>query len=277
MRPALPKASGVYMASMPIGKSPLRDVPVRTITADDLTAVLREGYQDFLAKRGDLVFVGLLYPLIGFCAALAASGGSILPLLFPMLAGLSLLGPLVSTGFYQLAKRRELGLESGWWHFFDVFNSPSREGIVLVGIMLMAIFAAWLVSAGLIYAAFFGTKPPATIGDLITIAFTTGRGWAMMLVGNAVGALFAVLVLATSVVALPMLIDKPVDAATAVRTSLRAFGANRAMLLRWGVRVGILLVIGALPFLLGLAFVLPVLGYATWHLYTRLVDRSALA
>jgi uncharacterized membrane protein len=264
------------VASLPADASPLRNIPVRTITAEDLTASLREGYQDFLQKRGDLVFVGLLYPLIGICAALAASGGSILPLLFPMLAGLSLLGPLVSTGFYQLAKRREQGLESSWWHFFDVFKSPSREGIFLAGIMLMAIFAAWLVSAGLIYAFFFGTTPPPTVGALLTDAFTTPRGWVMVLIGNAVGALFAVIVLATSVVSLPLLIDKRVDAATAVRTSLKAFSANRTLLLRWGVWVGLLLVLGAIPVFLGLAFVLPMLGYATWHLYTRLVDRSAV-
>jgi uncharacterized membrane protein len=263
------------MASTPVA-SPLRDVPVRSITADDLSASLRDGYKDFLEKRGDLVFIGLLYPIIGVIAAIAANGQSILPLLFPMLAGLSLLGPLVSTGFYELAKRREMGLESSWWHFFDVFNSPSREGIILVGIMLMVIFGAWLVSAGIIYALFFGTEPPATIGILLTEAFTTSKGWGMMLVGNAVGALFAVIVLATSVVSLPMLIDKRVDAATAVRTSIKAFGANRAVLVRWGVRVGLLLVVGAIPVFLGLAFVLPMLGYATWHLYTRLVDRSAV-
>ena len=263
------------MASTPAA-SPLRDVPVSTITANDLTQSLRDGVNDFLAKRGDLVFIGLLYPLIGIVAGIAATGGSILPLLFPMLAGLSLLGPLVSTGFYQLAKRREQGLESNWWHFFDVFKSPSREGIVLVGIMLMAIFGAWLVSAGLIYAVFFGTKAPATIGVLLTEAFTTPRGWAMILIGNAVGAIFALIVLATSVVSLPMLIDKDIDAATAVRTSLKAFAANRTLLIRWGVRVAVWLVVGAIPILLGLAAVLPILGYATWHLYTRLVDRGAI-
>lgn len=264
------------MASTPVA-SPTRDVPVRTITAQDLTQSLRDGYSDFLEKRGDLVFVGLLYPLIGICAWVAATGGSILPLLFPMLAGLSLLGPLVSTGFYELARRREAGLESSWWHFFKAFSSPSREGIILVGIMLMAIFGAWLVAAGVIYAVFFGTEPPATIGILVTEAFTTSRGWAMMLIGNAVGAVFAVIVLATSVVSLPMLIDQRVDAATAVRTSLKAFRANRTLLLRWGLRVAILLFLGALPIFLGLAFVLPTLGYATWHLYTRLVDRSAFS
>jgi uncharacterized membrane protein len=264
------------MASTPVA-SPLRDVAVRTITEDDLTQSLRDGYKDFLDKRGDLVFIGLLYPLIGLCAAIAANGGSILPLLFPMLAGLSLLGPLVSTGFYQLAKRREAGLESSWWHFFDVFKSPSREAIFLVGIMLMTIFGAWLMAAGITYAVFFGTEPPATISVLLTQALTTPQGWAMILIGNAIGLVFAVIVLATSVVSLPLLIDKRMDAATAVRTSIKAFGQNRAVLLRWGLRVAALLVLGAIPLLLGLAFVLPVLGYATWHLYTRLIDRKSIS
>ncbi len=266
------------MASTPVhAASPMRDIPVRTITEDDLTQSLRDGYKDFLEKRGDLVFIGLLYPLIGLCVAIAANGGSILPLLFPMLAGLSLLGPLVSTGFYQLAKRRETGLESSWWHFFDVFKSPSREAIFLVGIMLMVIFGAWLMAAGITYVFFFGTEPPATVGVLLTQAFTTPQGWAMILIGNAIGFVFAVIVLATSVVSLPMLIDKRIDAATAVRASLKAFSQNRTVLLRWGLRVALLLVIGAIPFLLGLAFVLPVLGYATWHLYTRLIDRGRLS
>jgi uncharacterized membrane protein len=266
------------MASTPVeAASPMRDIPIRTITEDDLTQSLRDGYKDFLEKRGDLVFIGLLYPLIGLCVAIAANGGSILPLLFPMLAGLSLLGPLVSTGFYQLAKRREAGLESNWWHFFDVFKSPSREAIFLVGIMLMAIFGGWLMAAGITYAVFFGTEPPATVGVLLTQAFATPQGWAMILIGNAIGLAFAVIVLATSLVSLPLLIDKRMDAATAVRTSLKAFAQNRAVLLRWGLCVAVLLVLGAIPFLLGLAFVLPVLGYATWHLYTRLIDRGRLS
>ncbi len=264
------------MASTPAQDAPPRDIAVRTITTDDLTASLKDGYRDFLAKRGDLIFVGLLYPLIGIVAAIAATGGSILPLLFPMLAGLSLLGPLVSMGFYVLAKRREAGQDSSWWHFFDVFSSPSREGIFLVGILMMALFGAWLASAAIVYGLFFGTTPPSGVGALLREAFTTPHGWAMMLVGNAVGAVFAVVVLATSVVSLPMLIDKRVDAATAVRTSLKAFAANRGVLLGWGIRVAALLVLGAIPIFLGLAFVLPVLGYATWHLYTRLVDRSAI-
>ena len=252
-------------------------VPIRTITAQDLHAVLAEGFADFNAKRGDLLFIGLLYPVIGLVAAWVALGDPILPLLFPLAAGLSLLGPLVSTGFYELARRREAGLESSWWHFLDVRKSPSLEGIVAVGIVLIALFGAWVASAGAIYWLFIGPQVPISAGDFLTRLFATPEGWAMMIAGNLVGLAFAVVVLAVSVVSLPMLIDKDVDAGTAIATSVRAVRHNGRVMLRWGATVAGLLILGTLPLFLGLAFVLPVLGYATWHLYTRLVAREGIA
>ncbi|MCA1750128.1 MAG: DUF2189 domain-containing protein, partial [Sphingomonadales bacterium] len=107
--------------------------------------------------------------------------------------------------------------------------------------------------------------------------FTTPRGWAMIIVGNLVGLAFAVLVLAVSVVSLPLLVDRKVSAEQAVATSLAAFRLNTAILLRWGFLVAVILVLGAIPLLIGLAVALPILGYATWHLYTRLVDRAAMS
>ena len=90
------------------------------------------------------------------------------------------------------------------------------------------------------------------------------------------GAFYAVLVLKLSVVSLPMLVDRDVGARVAVDTSVRAVRANMGVMIRWGLIVACLLVLGSIPAFIGLAFVLPWLGYATWHLYTRLVYRSAL-
>ena len=87
---------------------------------------------------------------------------------------------------------------------------------------------------------------------------------------------FALLVLAVSVVSLPMLVDCNIEAGTALDTSMRAFRANFGLMIRWGLIVAVLLVLGSIPLFIGLAVVLPWLGYATWHLYTRLVDRSEL-
>jgi uncharacterized membrane protein len=253
------------------------DIPVRRISGHDLNASLREGFADFASKRGDLVFIGLIYPVVGFLVSMAAMNMSVWPMVFPLIAGISLLGPLVATGFYELAKRRESGTDSNWFHFLDVLKSPSREEIAIIGAVLIGIFALWLAAAGLVHAAFFGNmiRQPS-FNHFIQQVLTTPQGWGMIIVGNLVGLCFAVVVLALSVVSLPMLVDRQVSAGTAIRTSLRAFGQNKAVMLRWGLTVAVLLVLGSIPFFVGLAVVLPVLGYATWHLYTRLIDRSAL-
>lgn len=251
-------------------------VAVRDISTADLNTSLSQAWDDFREKRGDLVLIGILYPVIGIVTAIAAQGLSLLPFLFPLIAGLSLMGPVVATGYYILAKRREQGVESSWWHFLDITKSASAESIVVVVLLLIAIFGAWIVSAGLIYAAFFGGEPPASIGNFLRDVFTTPQGWGMILVGNAVGAIFSIVVLAVSVVSLPMLVDKRVDAGTAIGASVRATRANLGVMIRWGLTVVGLLFLGSLPAFLGLAVVLPLLGYATWHLYTKLVVREGL-
>ena len=251
-------------------------VQVRKISTQDLNDCLREGYQDFLSKRGDLIFVGFLYPLIGLVTASVALNGVALPLLFPMIFGLALLGPLVSAGFYELARRRENGEASDWSHFFDVRRGSNFDALLFVGVVLIAIFAVWILAALAIYHAFFGTLAPDSTAAFFTDIFTTAKGWGMIVVGNLAGLFFAVLVLAVSFVSLPLLVDRDVRAGRAIRTSYRAYRANRIVCLQWGARVLGLLVLGSIPFFLGLAVVLPVLGYATWHLYTRIVDRSSL-
>lgn len=261
-------------AATGLGAAPRPEV--RRIGHADLNAALREGWRDFLAKRGDLIFIGLLYPMIGLVAAVVATSGPLLHLLFPLAAGLSLLGPLVAIGFYELARRREQGLESDWSHFLDVRKRPGFGGIMAVAMVLILLFVGWMVAAAALYAALIGPAP-VSVGDLATRLFATPEGWSLILIGNVVGFLFAAAVLAVSVVSLPMLVDRDVDAGTAISTSIAAVRRNPGEMARWGLTVAALLVAGSLPLFIGLAVVLPWLGYATWHLYTKLIDRSEIA
>lgn len=251
-------------------------IQVRQIGTADLNRSLADGWRDFMDMRGDIIFLAILYPVIGIVAAIATLGGPLLPLFLPIAAGIGLLGPVVAVGFYEMARRREMGLQSNWPHFLDVRKRPSFDEIAAVSGLLMAIFGLWLLAAGTLYVALFGWVEQPSIGAFLTEVFTTGRGWAMILIGGAVGAAFAALSLAVSVVSMPMLVDCDVSASTAVRTSIRAFRENTSELIRWGVIVAALLVAGSIPLFIGLAVVLPWLGYSTWHLYTRIVDRSAI-
>lgn len=262
------------MATQP-GPAASADIPVRSIGTRDIDASLKDGYRDFLAKRGDLLLVGLLYPAIGLAVAAFSLGGNLIPMLFPLAAGITLLGPVAALGFYELARRREEGLDSSWFHFFDVAKRPAIEAILTVVALLILIFGAWLGSAYVLFLLFMGPEP-ISAAHFLTRLFTTGEGWALIVIGNLVGLVFATLVLALSVVSLPMLVDRDVEARTALSTSIRAAAANKAAMARWGLTVAGLLLLGSLPLFIGLAFVLPWLGYATWHLYTRLVDRNAL-
>ncbi|UUL83044.1 DUF2189 domain-containing protein [Sphingomonas qomolangmaensis] len=245
---------------------------VRRIGRADIDWALAEGWRDFKAKRGDLVFLGMIYPAICVIAVFVTFNDSLLPLFFPLVAGLSIAGPAVASGFYELARRREEGVDSNWWHFLDPLKGRSRTPIAMLSLMLAGLFIGWLVAAYAIYTLTFGTDGPMRASELGRI-FTTDSGWAMIVIGNLVGLAFAVAAITLSFVAFPMVVDKPVSAASAVAASVAAARRNPGETIGWGLRVAALLALGTIPFGVGLAVVLPWLGYATWHLYTRLVVR----
>lgn len=254
--------------------TPTAGIPtIRHIGTGDLDWALREGWKDFREKRGDLIVIGLLYPIICLVAAVVTFNDPLLPLFFPLIAGLSIAGPAAASGFYELARRREEGRDSSWWHFLDPLNGRSRSPLAVLTAGLAVLFVAWLVVAYAIYAATFGAEAPMRIGDVLGRLFTTRTGWELVILGNLAGFCFAVATLVFAVVSFPMVVDKPVDAGLAVRTSVAAVKANPGAVFGWGLRVAALLFIGMIPFAIGLAIVLPWLGYATWHLYTRLVVR----
>lgn len=250
---------------------------VRRLTPADLTIALRQGFDDFTQKRGEILLLALIYPLVGLLACTAAFGGDVAALAFPLAAGLSLMGPAVAAGFYRIACLREAGENATWSHFLDVWRGRSATSLLLLTLGLFVLFMAWLAVAWGIYGATLGREPYAGFGDFLRRLLTTPQGWAMVVVGNAAGLVFAAAALAASAVSFPMVVDRDVDPMTAVRTSLKAVSENPAVFARWGATVGVLLVLGSIPLFVGLAIVLPVLGYATWHLYTRAVVRPGAA
>jgi uncharacterized membrane protein len=136
----------------------------------------------------------------------------------------------------------------------------------------MAIYLIWLVVAQALYNVIFGYAAPASIEQFISDLLTTQRGWTLIFVRWGIGFLFAALVLSISAISFPLLLDRDVGAAVAMHTSLRVMAANPLPMALWGLIVAALLVIGSIPFFVGLAVVLPVLGHATWHLYRRTVE-----
>jgi uncharacterized membrane protein len=249
---------------------------VRKIGVADLRDALAKGVDDFWAMpRTNVIFISLIYPVVGLLLARLTFGYDLLPLLFPVAAGFALVGPFAAIWLYELSRRREQGLDVEWQHGLDVFYSRSLPGILALGLLLMTIFVIWVAVAQSIYVANFGYAPPTSLGAFLREVFTTSAGWSLIVVGNAVGFVFAVVALAIGVVSFPLLLDRHVGVSVAMATSVRAVAANPAVMLLWGLIVAALLLIGSLPFLFGLAIVMPILGHATWHLYRKVVDASA--
>ena len=253
------------------------DLPaVRHIGLGDLTDALRQGLADFIAAPTHAIFLGLVYPVVGLLLFRATFHYEILPLLFPIVAGFAILGPFGAIGLYEISRVRQLGQAVTWRNALAVMHTRSLIAILTLGAVLTGIFVMWLVAAYAIYETFLGQTglnqtAPASLGMLVDQVFGTRAGWKMLLVGNLVGALFAILAFTISVVSFPLLIDRDADAVTAAQTSIRAVMANPAAMIQWGLIVVALLAIGTIPALMGLAVVMPVLGHATWHLYRKVV------
>jgi uncharacterized membrane protein len=245
---------------------------VRSIALADLKEAVAKGYDDFNAMPTFAVFLGIIYAVLGLILFRLSFGYDVLPLVYPILTGFLLLGPFAAIALYELSRRREQGLDFSIERLWDVFRSPSIGAITRLGLVLLAIFVAWLVAARTMYAQIMGGAEPASLGEFARQILTTPAGHQMIVVGNTVGFVFALLVLVISVVSFPMLVDRDVSAGTAVRTSVRAVAANPWTMAIWGLFVALALVVGSLPLFFGLAVVFPVLGHATWHLYRRTVS-----
>ncbi len=246
---------------------------VRPIGLDDLRDALMRGAEDFGACRSDVIFLCAFYPLAGIVLGRMVFGAHLLPLLFPLIAGFALLGPLAAVGLLEMSRRREGGEDVTWATAFRVVRAPSFAAIVMLGLLLLAIFLVWMGAAALIYRVTLGPALPESAGAFVHDVFATPAGWAMMGIGVGVGFLFAVLVLTISIVSFALLLDRDAGLDTAVSTSIRVVTQNPATIAAWGVIIAAGLVIGSLPLLLGLVVVFPILGHATWHLYRKAVWR----
>jgi uncharacterized membrane protein len=246
---------------------------IRRIGSTDLKEALRRGVDDFYAMPTHAMFLCVIYPVVGLLLARLAFGYSVLPLLYPLATGFALVGPLAALGLYELSRQREAGGTPSASHALDVVQSSSIGAIVALGLLLLAIFVLWIAAANALYIAEFGYATPQSPGQFVRDVLTTPAGWSLIIFGNGIGFLFAVLVLSISVVSFPLLLDRDVGLATAVATSFRVVDANPGPMALWGLIVAGGLVLGSIPALLGLAIVLPVLGHATWHLYRKTVAR----
>ncbi|SFO44791.1 Uncharacterized membrane protein [Roseovarius lutimaris] len=245
---------------------------VKQIGIEDIRIALRKGAKDFSALRTDVMFIVILYPIIGLCLAAIAFHRELLPLLFPLMAGFALLGPVAAVGLYEMSRCREKGETADFRAALGVIESPAIGAVLIIGLGLVLMFVVWMLTATLVFTLTLGPELPVSVTSFLRDIFTTGAGWAMLVIGCAAGFVFAAATLAMMIVSIPLLLDRHVGVGVAIATSLELTRKNPMTVTAWGFIVAAFLIVGTIPLFLGLILVFPILGHATWHLYRRSVE-----
>ncbi|WCR11198.1 DUF2189 domain-containing protein [Paracoccus stylophorae] len=268
---------GVGSAVDGISSHDLARPQINRIGADDIRSALKKGVEDFGALRSDVIFLVVLYPVIGFVLALWSFNTDDLHLLFPLVAGFPLVGPVAALGLYELSRRRERGEDANWSAALDTLTGRILGPVIMLSLLLVAIFTLWMLVAHAIWSATLGPASYDGLWDFLGTTLSTAEGWTMIVVGLAVGFVFAAVTLCISMVSFPMMIDRQVGVPVALATSFAVARRNPGTTALWGLVVAVALMVGMIPLFAGLVVVLPILGHATWHLYRSAVAEPEIA
>ncbi|HTO82655.1 MAG TPA: DUF2189 domain-containing protein [Methylomirabilota bacterium] len=246
------------------------ELAVRTVGIDRPWIWLQSGWRDL--RHAPLVSFayGAAFVAVSFVLTVGLWLLDLLYLLLPLAAGFMFLGPVLAIGLYDVSRQLERDQRPTLAHAIGAWREHAGP-VATMGLILVLFQLAWIRTAFLIFALFFGMQPPSW-DRLINVVFFTAQGAPFLLVGTALGAVLAVIVFTITAVSIPILLDRDVGVATAVATSVAAVAKNWRVMTGWAALIVIFTAAGLVTFYIGLAVMLPLIGYATWHAYRDLVE-----
>jgi len=254
----LPVSPAPYVPPPPVG--PRREIVVLRFA--DPFRWLACGWRDMTAEMGIALFYGMCF------WAMALTLGAVFRYLpeytMSIASGCLLVGPFLAMGLYEVSRRREQGLAPDLGASLTCWDTHIGSMGLLV-LVLIVLELLWGRASLVVFAVFFNTGMPSTAGVLQAVF--NPENWEFLAVYLVVGGIFASLVFATSVVSIPMILDRDTDAISASITSLQVFFSNLPVMVLWGGLIALLVGVALIPWGLGLLLIGPWLGHASWHAY----------
>lgn len=246
-------------------------VKINRIGFSDVKAALAEGWRDFTRAPAIGLFFGAIYAAGGIAIWLFLAIYHEPWWIIPIAIGFPLIGPFVAVGLYETSRRLAAGQPLHFGEILTVIFAQRKRQVAWMAFVVLFIFWMWLYEVRMLLAVFLGFKSFSSIGAFIDVMTTTPEGIWFLIVGTAVGAFISFVLFCSTVVAIPLLLEREIDLITAIILSFKSVFQNPGPMIAWGIAIVALTFAALLPMFLGLLIVLPILGHATWHLYRRVV------
>lgn len=247
-----------------------KGIAIRDVTSDQSGKWLEAGWRDFKRTPAIGLAYGGLCVIAGYLILLSLFQSGQPYLTLPLGAGFMLLAPVIAVGLYETSRRLEMGENVTLWHSLNGFRrNPGQLGAI--GVVLMLFFLAWTRIAMLLFALFYNGSVPS-LDVLVWETFFSRDAITFLITGTILGGVLAMMVFAITVVSIPLLVDRDIDVITALIISVAAFRKNWRVLTGWAAMIAVMAACGMVVFLLGLAVMMPLLGYSSWHAYRGLID-----
>lgn len=237
--------------------------PCRILDVHAPVRWLRLGWQDLRRAPAQSITYGFVIVLISYIVSFLAWRMGNYMLLLGLLSGFVFLGPVLAIGMYSISCQLKLGLK-------PMLGYCLREGRRHLGnemvfaMVLLVVFLIWARAASTLHI-FFPEEADPEVSDLILF----------LGIGSVVGSVFAAIIFCASAFSLPMIMDRKVDAVSAIVTSVNAVLRNKLVMLIWASLIILCVLIGFVTAFLGLAVLLPLIGHATWHAYQETIIADA--
>ena len=250
--------------------APAAQTRITLVSNDRPWVWLEAGWRDLMAMPHIGFFYGGAVVLAGRVLVVLLLQVGVAWAVLPATAGFFLVAPLLGAGLYEASRLRERNEPVSFGACFVAFRRNGTQ-LALIGAVLLLVHLFWVRIAGLLFALFFGLGFSPSIELLPMALLRSDHLLPFLIIGTGFGFVLASVAFAISVVSIPMIVDRNVSAFEAIIVSMRAAIQNWRAMAFWAGIIVVFTAMALVPFFLGLALVLPLVGHATWHAYRDVV------